>query len=442
MKDRSHVMIERFMSLHPKAIDLSLGRIARLLNQLGNPHERLPPTIHVAGTNGKGSTIAFMRSILENAGLSVHVYTSPHLVRFHERIRLGKIGGGVLVDDETLTQALERCEAANAGEPITVFEMTTAAAFLIFSEHFADVLLLETGLGGRLDATNVLAKPAACVVTPIGLDHADFLGRDLAVIAQEKAGIFKKNAPAIIAAQDYPLADSVLEKEAQRKGSLPVLIGRQDFSTHEEHGRLIYQDQNSLMDLPLPRLMGRHQWVNAGTAIAAVKAAGFSKFEDDIFEKGMQKVQWPARLQALKTGKLRQFIPQHAELWLDGGHNADGGRVLAAAMADLEEKKAAPLVLICGMLNTKDSLSFFKPFLGLARQVITVPVPGNNAARSPEDVAAIAVESGLSALSADSVSSALKALTKQDWHIPPRILICGSLYLAGAVLEENNTPPE
>jgi dihydrofolate synthase/folylpolyglutamate synthase len=440
--ESSDALIARFLALHPKTIDLSLGRILRLLAQLGHPERRLPPTIHVAGTNGKGSTIAFMRAILESAGLAVHVYTSPHLVRFHERIRLGRIGGGQYVEEERLVEALRRCEAVNAGEPITVFEITTAAALLLFSEEPADVLLLEVGLGGRFDATNVIDHPAAAVVTSIGHDHAEYLGTTLEAIAKEKAGIFKRGCPAVIAPQDYLAADTTLRDAAERIGASPILVGMQDFSVHEEGGRLVYQDERGLLDLPRPRLVGRHQFINAGTAIAALRAAGFEKFETSAFEAGITRAEWPGRLQRLSKGRLPEIAPQGCELWLDGGHNADGGRVLAAAMADRSEHSNAPLVLVTGMLGTKDSEAFFKNFLGLAREVIAVPIPGQIAARPAEEVAAIASSVGLTASTSASVESALASLHDYVWEHPPRVLICGSLYLAGEVLAANGTLPE
>ena len=441
--DASHILIERFTRLHPKVIDLSLGRIERLLDRLGQPHKKLPPVIHVAGTNGKGSTIAFMRAILESAGLSVHVYTSPHLVNFHERIRLGHIGGGQLVDEAVLADALERCETANADEPITIFEMTTAAAFLLYSEYFADILLLETGLGGRLDATNVIEHPVVSVITSIGYDHPEFLGTDLLSLTREKAGIMKRDSSVVIAPQNYENVSDSLVHEAQRIGARPVYSGGQDFMIHNERGRLIYQDLSCLMDLPMPRLLGRHQWINAGTAIAAVRAAGYSDFENRVFEQGLERVEWPARLQPLRSGNLLKYAPVGADIWLDGGHNADGGRVLAEAMADIGERYPAPLVLICGMLNTKDSDNFFKAFLGLVRQVIAVPVPDNSHTRSADETALIAQNAGLPVVvAARNVEAALSALSGQDWHIPPRILICGSLYLAGHVLGMNGTPPQ
>ncbi|MDQ4135820.1 MAG: bifunctional folylpolyglutamate synthase/dihydrofolate synthase [Pseudomonadota bacterium] len=440
--ESSDALIARFLALHPRAIDLSLDRIRRLLAELGHPERRLPPVIHVAGTNGKGSTIAFMRAILEAAGLAVHVYTSPHLVRFHERIRLGRLGGGRFVDEERLVEILRRCEAVNRSEPITVFEITTAAALLLFAETPADVLLLEVGLGGRFDATNVIDAPAAAVVTSIGFDHAEYLGTTLAQIAGEKAGIFKRGAPAVIAPQDYDEADRTLRHAAERVGARPVLVGGQDFTVHEEGGRLVYQDEDGLLDLPRPRLHGRHQFTNAATAIAALRAAGFRRFETAAFETGLARAAWPGRLQRLTRGRLLGLAPEGCDLWLDGGHNLDGGRVLAAAMAELGERGDAPLVIVAGMLGTKDSEGFFKNFAGLAREVIAVPIPGQVAARPADEVAAIAARVGLTTSIAPNVEAALASLHGYVWDHPPRVLICGSLYLAGAVLEANGTPPQ
>lgn len=437
----SDALIARFLALHPKTIDLSLGRIERLLSALGHPERRLPPTIHVAGTNGKGSTIAFMRAILESAGLAVHAYTSPHLVRFHERIRLGALGGGRFVDENRLVEALSRCETVNAGAPITVFEITTAAAFLLFSETPADVLLLEVGLGGRVDATNVIAQPAAAVVTSIGYDHAEYLGDTIEKIAFEKAGIFKRGAPAVIAPQDYAAADAVLRDASERRGAAPILVGGQDFTVHEEGGRLVYQDEDGLLDLPRPKLVGRHQFTNAGTAVAALRAAGFGTFEAAAFEAGMRSAEWPGRLQRLTKGRLPALAPEGSEIWLDGGHNPDGGRVLAAAMADLGERSDAPLVLVTGMLSTKDSVGFFRNFLGLAREVIAVSIPAQVAARPAAEVADIAGRAGLTTSIQPNVEAALASLHDSIWERPPRVLICGSLYLAGEVLRANGTLP-
>ncbi|GLS45305.1 bifunctional folylpolyglutamate synthase/dihydrofolate synthase [Methylobacterium brachythecii] len=439
--DSSDALMGRFLALHPRTIDLSLGRIESLLARLNHPERRLPPVIHVAGTNGKGSTIAFMRAILEAGGLAAHVYTSPHLVRFHERIRIGGIGGGTFVPEERLAEAFARCEAVNAGDPITVFEITTAAALLLFSEAPADVLLLEVGLGGRVDATNVIAQPACAVVTPIGRDHAEYLGDTLESVATEKAGIFKRGCPAVIAAQDYAEADSVLCRQAERVGATPILVGNQDFSVHQESGRFVYQDETELFDLPLPRLAGRHQLVNAGTAITALRAAGFGDLGTAAYEAGLRNVDWPGRLQRLTRGRLADLMPKDAELWLDGGHNADGGRILAAAMADLCERSDVPLVLVVGLLGTKDAEGFLKNFVGLARTLVAVPIPGQIAARPAEEVAQIAQSVGLVTRVARGTEAALLGLSAEAFERPPRVLICGSLYLAGAVLEANGTPP-
>ncbi|KQP53639.1 bifunctional folylpolyglutamate synthase/dihydrofolate synthase [Methylobacterium sp. Leaf399] len=439
--DSSDALMARFLALHPRTIDLSLGRIERLLARLDHPERRLPPVIHVAGTNGKGSTIAFMRAILEAAGLAAHVYTSPHLVRFHERIRIGAIGGGHFVPEERLAEALARCEAVNAGEPITVFEITTAAALLLFSEAPADVLLLEVGLGGRVDATNVIDKPACAVVTPIGRDHAEYLGDTVEAVATEKAGIFKRGCPAVIAAQDYAEADAVLCRHADAVGATPVWVGNQDFSVHEENGRLVYQDETDLFDLPQPRLSGRHQFTNAATAIAALRAAGFGDIGVEAVEAGLRNVEWPGRLQRLNRGRLADLAPAGAELWLDGGHNVDGGRILAAAMADLGERSDVPLVIIAGLLGTKDAEGFLRNFVGLARGLVAVPIAGQMAARPAEEIARIATDVGLNVTIASGVEAALEGLADTAFEKPPRILICGSLYLAGAVLEANGTPP-
>lgn len=436
----SEAILERFLSLHPKLIDLSLGRIERLLLALGEPHRKLPPVIHVAGTNGKGSTIAFMRSILEAAGLVVHVYTSPHLVRFHERIRLGAPGRGHFVSESALVDAFQRCERANAGAPITLFEMTTAAAFLLFSEHPAHVLLLEVGLGGIYDATNVIDKPLATVITPISMDHAEYLGHTPALIAEAKAGIMKRGVPAVIAPQEFSEVEPVLERYGARVGARLIAAG-QHFHIREEQGRLIVEDEDGLVDLPLPRLAGRHQQTNAGTAVAALRAAGFGRLPVATYEAGIIGAEWPARLQRLARGRLAEQAPAGSELWLDGGHNPDGGKVLSAAMADFEERASRPLVMIVGMLGTKDSAGFLVPFSGLAGLVITVPITGNAASRSAADVASLAEAAGLAAIPCGGVEEALQLIRTKYQTIPPRILIAGSLYLAGEVLSLNGTIP-
>jgi dihydrofolate synthase/folylpolyglutamate synthase len=425
-------IVTRFAPLHPKRIDLSLGRIERLLADLGAPQDKLPPVVHVAGTNGKGSTIAFMRAALEAAGKSVHVYTSPHLIRFNERIRLA----GELVDDERMFAAFDRCEAVNAGQSISVFEITTAAALLLFSEIPADYLLLEVGLGGRYDATNVIARPAATIITPVSMDHPEFLGATVEKIAYEKAGILKRGAPAIIADQDSRALE-VIEKEALRVGA-PRIIGERDFTMHEENGRLVFQDEIGLLDMPLPRLVGRHQHINAANALAALRAIE-PALSARVLERGLAEADWPARLQRLRSGRLVDLAPPRAEIWLDGGHNEEGGRVLAEAMADFEDQASRPLVLICGTLGTKDTAGFLRHFNGLAQETLAVPISGEHAGRTAEEVAGFAQSVGLNAAACQSVEAALRFLAARDWPVPPRILIAGSLYLAGLVLEANGT---
>jgi dihydrofolate synthase / folylpolyglutamate synthase len=431
-------ILARLLALHPKRIDLSLGRIERLLAALDHPERRLPPSIHVAGTNGKGSTIAFMRAVLEAAGKSVHVYTSPNLVRLNERFRLGREGGGKFVGDAELAEALSECEARNGDAPITVFEIETAAAFLLFSRNPADELLLEVGLGGRLDATNVVERPLASVITRVSIDHREFLGDTLELIAAEKAGILKREVPAVIADQARE-ALAVIERQAARMRS-PLSIAGENWTATEERGRLVYQDGDGLLDLPAPRLYGRHQFENAGTAIAALRASGL-KLPAAAFETGMTRVEWPARMQRLSHGKLPSLLPPESELWLDGGHNADGGRVIAGALADLEERVSRPLVLIVGMLSTKDSEGFLRNFSGLARRVITVPIHQDKAVPAGE-LAEVAGSVGIPALPRDDIESAIAVAGRLDLHPAPRILITGSLYLAGEVLAANGTPPE
>src|SRR5471030_1119983 len=428
-------IVARLNALHPKRIDLSLDRVQRLLAALGHPEKKLPPVIHVAGTNGKGSTIAFTRAILEAAGQRVHVYTSPHLVRFNERFRLD----GELVSDEELAATLEECERANAGEAITVFEITTAAGLLLFSRHPADVLIMEVRLGGRLDATNVVDKPLATIVTPISIDHTDFLGDTLEKIAAEKAGIFKQTVPALVAAQSREVL-AVLERQAARLRA-PMKIAGKDWIATEERGRLVYQDETGLLDLPAPKLYGRHQFENAGLAIAALRALPQFKISPAAFEAGMVKADWPARMNRLGHGHLAALAPAGSELWLDGGHNPDGGRAIAAALADLEERVSRPLVLIVGMLANKDCEGFLRNFTGLARRLIAVPVPGAEKGLTAEAVADVARAIGLSVTSRDNLDEALDAARKLDLDPPPRILITGSLYLAGEVLRENGTLP-
>ena len=427
-------VIARLGSLHPKRIDLSLKRMHRVLERLGHPENKLPPVIHVAGTNGKGSTVAYLRAILETAGLRVHVYTSPWLVRINECFRLG----GALVGDDELQAALEHCEQANAGEPLTFFEAKTAAGFCLFATHPADVLLLEVGLGGRLDSTNVVDAPLASVLAPISMDHMEFLGDTLTAIAGEKAAIIKRNVP-VISAEQPPEAMAVIEQHARRMRA-PLHAAGQQWHVGVERGRMVYQDERGLLDLPAPRLFGRHQFDNAGLAIATLRAIDTIKLGHAAFE-GIVNAEWPARMQRLSSGRLIELGPAGCEIWLDGGHNAEGGRVAAAALGDLEERVSRPLVVIAGMMANKDARAFLANFAGLTRHIFTVDIPGQDNAMPQERLADAARALGMRVEVAGSVEAALRTLAKLSYEEPPRILIAGSLYLAGHVLAINGTPP-
>jgi len=432
-------LIGRLSALHPKQIDLDLARMQRLLGQLGHPERKLPPVIHVAGTNGKGSTIAYLRAILEAAGLRVHVYTSPYLVRLNECYRLGAVGGGVLVGDDELRGTLETCERANTGAPITLFEAQTAAAFWLFAQHPADVMLLEVGLGGRLDATNVIDRPLATVIAPVSLDHTEFLGATLMAVAREKAGIIKTGVPAIIAEQP-PEAVAVIEAQAKRL-SAPLHTAGQEWHVSVERGRLVYQDDRGLMDLAAPRLFGRHQFDNAGLAIATLRAQSLFKIEPAAFEAGIVNAEWPARMQRLTSGALFDQAPPGCEIWLDGGHNPEGGRVAAAALGDLEERVSRALVVIVGMMANKDAGGFVANFAGLTRHIIVVQIPGRDGAMPPDRLADAVRALGMRVETSASVEAALRSLARLAYEVPPRILITGSLYLAGHVLTANGTLP-
>ena len=429
--------LSRFAALHPKRIDLSLGRMEHLLERLGHPERHLPPVIHVAGTNGKGSTVAFLRAMLEASGARVHAYTSPHLVRFHERIRIGRPGGGRLIEEAQLVEAFEAALGANGEAPITQFEITTAAALWLFAREPADFTLLEVGLGGRLDATNVVPRPLATVITPIGIDHREFLGDTIEAIAAEKAGILKRGVPAVLAEQ-APEARAVCEAAAERLGLRPR-IGGQDFRAHEERGRLIYEDEDALLDLPLPRLAGRHQLANAATAIATLRAVAPERASQAALAQGLGSVVWPARLQRL-TGTLASLLPPGSELWLDGGHNAHGAQALAEAIGELEAKSPRPFVLLAGILARKDAREILRPFRGLAGETYGLRFSAE-AIHPPEALAAIARELGMRAASAGDTIETLRFLAGRNWPAPPRILILGSLFLSGEVLKADGYTP-
>lgn len=422
MTPPSDRVLTRLMALHPKVIDLTLARVERLLAALGHPERHLPPVIHVAGTNGKGSTVAMIRAGLESRGDRVHVYTSPHLARFHERIRVA----GALIDEDALIALLERCEAANGGEPITFFEITTAAAFLAFAETPAEAVLLEVGLGGRLDATNVIDRPRLTVITPVSLDHQQYLGETLPEIAGEKAGILKPGIPCVVGPQ-APEGLAAIEARAARIGA-PLLVHGQDWQVWEERGRMAYLDEMGLLDLPKPTLIGAHQVQNAGAALAALRQLGLG---DADCEAAVSRADWPARLQRLRRGPLATAAGA-CELWLDGGHNPAAGEALAEALRRLP---ARSLRLITGMLNTKDIAGYLRPLAPLVTSLYGVSIPGEAATLTAAETVAAARAVGIPAEIAPDPAAALAAITAADPDC--RVLICGSLYLAGQVLREN-----
>ncbi len=427
MAAKSDAVLERLQGLHPKIIDLSLDRTVRLLGRLGNPQLKMPPVIHVAGTNGKGSTVAFLRAMLEAAGKRVHVYTSPHLVRFHERIRLA----GELIGEDALLEMLDRCERANGGDNITYFEITTAAAFLAFSEVPADVTLLEVGLGGRFDATNVIDKPMATVITPVSMDHEQYLGDTLAQIAFEKAGILKAGVPGIIGAQ-APEALKVIEARAAEIDA-PLFRMNEDWTADATARGLRFKSGAKQINLPLPNLLGAHQIANAGAAVATLQSLPQLKVPESALAGGLTQAQWPARLQRLTKGPLVEMLPRHVELWLDGGHNPSAGEALAKQAQQWHNE---PLFIVSGLLRTKDAAGFFKPLAIYVQEARSVAIPDATATLSAEETAEAAKRAGINAPPMPSVAEAIRSLLPSI-EGPARILICGSLYLAGHVLAEN-----
>ncbi|MEP4195106.1 MAG: folylpolyglutamate synthase/dihydrofolate synthase family protein [Aliishimia sp.] len=424
MTDTSDAILARMMALHPKIIDLTLDRMWRLLDALGNPQNDLPPVIHIAGTNGKGSTQAMIRAGLEGAGKTVHAYTSPHLARFHERIRLA----GTLIDEDHLSAVLDECYVANGTDPITYFEITTCAALLAFARTPADYTLLEVGLGGRLDATNVIDAPALTIITPVSMDHETFLGDTVSKIAGEKAGIIKRRVPCIVGPQT-PDALAVIETQAARNMA-PMLAYGQQWNAAPEAGRMVYQDETGLLDLPRPALPGDHQIQNAGCALAALRHLGFG---EDACEAAVTNVSWPARMQVLKTGPLAELArASGAELWLDGGHNPAAGHAMSKVLKSLPNR---PTYMICGMLNTKDVSGFLSPLSQNAVELHAVSIPGEANTLPAEDTVAAAQSAGIKAHPATSAEDALRAILAKAPQ--SRIVICGSLYLAGAILRSH-----
>ncbi len=418
----SDVILSRMMSLHPKIIDLTLDRVWRLLAALDNPQDRMPPVVHIAGTNGKGSTLAMIRAGIEGAGLSAHAYTSPHLARFHERIRVA----GALIAEPDLTAVLDECYRANGDADITYFEITTCGALLAFARTPADYTLLEVGLGGRLDATNVCAAPRLCVITPVSMDHEQYLGDTLGRIAFEKAGILKRGVPCVVGPQ-APEALDAIEAQAAKVGA-PLLVHGQHWTVSEERGRLVYQDETGLRDLPLPNLLGAHQVMNAGAALAALRHLDLG---DAAYEAAVTRAVWPARMQRLTEGPLAESAPE-AELWLDGGHNAAAGVALGQVLAGLPSR---PTYLICGMLNTKDVTGYLRPLAAHVAGLTAVSIPGEANTLPAETTAAAAKAVGMEAGEAETVAAALAGILAREARA--RVLICGSLYLAGSVLREN-----
>ena len=424
---RADAILERLTRLHPKAIDLSLDRIRGLMRRLGDPQDALPPVVHVAGTNGKGSTVATLRACLEAGGYRAHVYTSPHLVRFNERIRLA----GQLIEDEKLVAVLDEVERVNDGAPMTFFEITTAAAYLAFARMPADIVLLETGLGGRLDTTNLVAAPAVTAITPVSMDHTHFLGDTLALIAAEKAGILKPGRPAVIGPQEAP-AEAVIAARAAEVAAPLFRFGR-EWQAEPTRGGWHFAGERWSYDLPLPALPGRHQIDNAGTALAVLERLDGIDLDRDTIAAGLGRIEWPARLQRLASGPLMALLPKGWELWLDGMHNASGGGAVALQAAQWRDR---PLHAIFGGLNSRDPADTLRPLAPALTSLHGVAIPGEANSLSAEAVAEAAATLGLQAAAADSVAAAITAIRHTERY-PARILICGSLYLAGTVLAEN-----
>lgn len=433
---KSDALINKLSEIHPKGFDLSLDRILALLEKLDNPQNKLPPVIHVAGTNGKGSTLAFTRAILEAQGYRVHVHTSPHLVNWHERYRLG----GKLVSDDVLADAIQRVADANDNKPITVFELLSAVMFVLFSEHDADFALVEVGLGGRFDATNVIPDPLVCAIAPVALDHQAYLGDTIEKIAFEKAGIIKRKVPVAVGRQQDGARETI--EEVARKNASSIVIAGQDFDAYRDATGFVYQDEEGLLDLPLPKLAGAHQMENAALAMAAIRLANI-EVSPQAFEKGMLSVTWPGRLEKLPNGKITNSFSEMADIWIDGGHNPSAGEAIAAELIRQNAGSNRKTLLICGMINTKEPFGYFQPFEALGAEVFTVPVAMSEAGISPEKLAEIAKSTGLKTDSFGSLDEAIVEASKRHKSAPDmRVLFCGSLYMVGEVLGMNETPPQ
>ncbi|GAB5039336.1 bifunctional folylpolyglutamate synthase/dihydrofolate synthase [Bartonella henselae] len=436
---KNHVqrIIDDLLKNYPKKFDLSLERILRLLKSLDNPHLKLAPVIHIAGTNGKGSASAICRALLENAGYRVHVYSSPHLVNWNERCRIGQREGGKLVTEEQLAETIQQVVKANGQKLITVFEIFTAAAFILFSTHPADVVILEVGLGGRFDATNVIKKPAVSLIMPIDYDHETFLGNTIAQIAFQKGGIIKSGVPVVISKQDHDETLSTLITLTD-KNKAPYFLFDQDYQSYTEHGRMVFQNNQGLMDLPLPNLIGAHQIANTGASLEAIYQAGFQLSEKTI-SHALQNIYWPARMQHLTHGNLVDQMSPGIDLWLDGGHNPAAAKIVAAELTKWKQKSNRPIIMIVGMLNTKDAVGYFRPLTNLVDTVYTIPLINNNAGICPTILAEAARKVGLPANPQAHFQEALQRINAE--HKEVIVLIGGSLYLAGDILRDNKTPP-
>ncbi|EJF98185.1 FolC protein [Bartonella vinsonii subsp. arupensis Pm136co] len=436
-KSQVQRMIDDLLKNYPKKFDLSLERIVRLLERLGNPHLKLAPVIHIAGTNGKGSACAICRALLENAGYRVHVYSSPHLVNWNERCRLGQKGRGKLVTESQLAETIREIIKVNCQESITIFEIFTAAAFMLFSTHPADVVILEVGLGGRFDATNVINKPAVSLIMPIDYDHEAFLGNTIAQIAFQKGGIIKPSVPVVIGKQSHEETLSLLTTLADKNKS-PYSLFDQDYQSYTEYGRMVFQNSQGLMDLPLPNLIGAHQIANAGASLEAIHQAGFQLSEQEI-SHALQNIYWPARMQHLTHGLLVDQLSPSIDLWLDGGHNPAAGKIVAAELTQWRKKTNRPFIMIAGMLNTKDAVGYFRPLANLVDKIYTIPLTDNTAGICPKILAESARKVGLFAIPQAHLQDALQRINLE--HKDAIVLIGGSLYLAGDILRDNKTPP-
>ncbi|WP_144753299.1 bifunctional folylpolyglutamate synthase/dihydrofolate synthase [Bartonella saheliensis] len=430
-------VVDDLLKNYPKKFDLSLGRIIRLLERLGNPHLKLGPVIHIAGTNGKGSASAICRALLESAGYHVHMYSSPHLVNWNERCRLGQKGGGQLVTESLLAETIHEIIKINHQEPITIFEIFTAAAFILFSIHPADVVILEVGLGGRFDATNVINKPAVSLIMPIDYDHENFLGNTISQIAFQKGGIIKPKVPVVIGKQNYEEAFATLISLAD-KHKAPYSLFDQDYQSYKEHGRMVFQNNQGLMDLPLPNLIGDYQIANAGASLEAVYQAGFH-LSEQVIRDALKNIYWPARMQHLTHGYLVDKLSPKFDLWLDGGHNPAAGKVIAAELTQWRKKTDRPIIMIAGMINTKDAVGYFCPLASLVEKIYTIPLINNNASICPINLAESAQKAGIFASPQAHLQDALHKI-KEEYQ-EAIVFIGGSLYLAGDILRDNKTPP-